>query len=217
MKYQTVLFDLDGTLLDTKPGIIKSLKLTFREMSLILPPDDKLDAFVGPPLTQSLTEVCGLDSETASEAARLYRKYLLDRGYLFDCTVYSGIKELLESLRGAGLKLCVATSKVECFAEMMLKHHGLYDYFSAVSGSPAGVPSANKAYSINRALKLMGNVEKNTSVLIGDRKFDAQGAQQVGISSIGVLFGYGTREELEVSGFDYIVETVDGLKALLLS
>lgn len=217
MRYKTILFDLDGTLIDTKPGILKSVKATLLILGITPPPDDALVRFLGPPTKQSFTDVCGLSPQLADKAAAIYRRHLVESGNIFDCTVYEGIGGLLMALKSAGLRLGVATLKAEPIAAMVLDHTGLTDYFDAVCGPAVDNLGATKADSIMLALTRIEDADMKTSVLIGDRCYDAHGAAQAGIDSIGVFYGYGTREEIKANPFTLTCETVKDLETLLLA
>jgi phosphoglycolate phosphatase len=217
MRYNTVLFDLDGTLVDTKPGIIKSAELTFKEMNMALPPDEILSLFPGPPLFECFNEVCGLSEELSKKAVPIYRRILLESGNIFNCIVYDGITGLLEELKGSGVRLGVATSKRDHLAAMVLSHLGIADYFDAVCGALTDYPVCTKAESILRALSLIGGSVPQASVIVGDRMFDAHGAVQAGIDSIGVYYGYGSAQEIDSSPFTFTVTDVGGIGELLRS
>lgn len=214
-RYSTILFDLDGTLLATKRGVIASVAKTFDELSYKLPPDNKLDGFMGPPLDLCFIDVCGLTPEQAETAIKTYRRIYEESG-LFDADVYEGIPQLLCELKAKGYKLGVATSKYLRFALDVLKHFGLYDYFDAVCGEPANNSKWTKKDSILSCIAQIDSAAVNNTVLIGDRKFDAVGAKEAGIDSIGVLYGYGSYEELSESSFCSIAKTVDEFATLLV-
>jgi phosphoglycolate phosphatase len=218
MNYKsTILFDLDGTLLATKRGVIGCVKEAFRELGYTLPPENTLDAFMGPPLENCFTDVCHLSHEQALKAIVIYRKHYEEHG-LFDADVYDGIKELLSELKQKGFHLGVATSKCLRLSRIVLDHFDLTKYFEAIGGTPDNETAKwSKADSIALAMKNIPTSGKNNTVLIGDRKFDAFGAKDAGIDSIGVLFGYGTRDELEESPFSLIAETVSDLKKILFA
>lgn len=217
MNYTNILFDLDGTLLNTKPGVIGCVKKAFEDLALTLPPEDELDAFLGPPLVDCFTQVCGLPYGQAETAAKLYRRYY-ENGGMFNARPYDGIPELLKTLKGKGFRLGVATSKCRRLACEILKHFELLDFFDTVAGAPDDfrVEWAKKD-SILSAMKALPGADKSNTVIIGDRKFDAEGAKTAGIDSIGVLFGFGKEDEIKACGFTKIAADVEQLKKLLLS
>lgn len=216
IRYKYILFDLDGTLLDTKPGVLGSVKKAFKELSLPIPSDERLNGFMGPPLDVGFSQICGLDAEATQKATLVFRRYY-EGGEMFNAKPYDGIPELLADLKAAGCRLFVATSKYELFAEILVKHFGLDRYFEAIAGAPKNisVPWLKKD-SINKALEGISDANRDNTIIVGDRKFDAAGAKSAGISSVGVLFGYGKLDELEASGFDKIVDDIAALRNFLL-
>lgn len=215
-RYKYILFDLDGTLLDTKPGVLGSVKKTFDELSLPLPNDERLEKFMGPPLDQCFMDVCGLDAETTVIATKVFRRFY-EGGGLFNARPYDGIPELLSALKSNGRRLFVATSKYELFAERVIRHFELDGFFDKIAGAPKDIEKPwLKKDSIKRALEGFSDANSSNTVIIGDRKFDAEGAKEAGIDSIGVLFGYGKSDELEASSFNMIVPDVKTLTDVLL-
>ena len=212
MKYRTVLFDLDGTLLDTRPGIIRSMKATLDRLGIRQPPEESLNAFIGPPLRDCFTAVCGLSDDIADRAVEIYRRHLVESGGIYDCNVYPGIPQLLGKLKSSGCRLGVATSKATWLARDVLAHKGLAAFFDTISGSQER--GDTKAESIRQALARLAS-GKDGAVLVGDRKFDAQGARETGIDCIGVRYGYGTAAELSASPFTAVLPTVDSLRKYL--
>lgn len=195
--HTAILFDLDGTLIDTKPGVLWSVKNALTDLNLPIPDDDKLTTFMGPPIRLCFTEVCGLDEEQVDDAIKRFRFYYESEG-LYNCTVYPGVVELLAKLKQNGFILGVATSKAEQFAKIVLEDKKIACYFDAVAGAPIENHHATKMDSILHVLELLhfGPEKYKKAVLIGDRKFDAEGAALAGIDSIGVTYGYGSREEI---------------------
>jgi len=215
-RYNYILFDLDGTILDTKPGVLGSVKKALKELSFPIPSDERLEGFMGPPLDKGFSEVCGLDAETTKIATNIFRRYY-ENGEMFNAKPYDGIPELLADLKEAGCRLFVATSKYELFAQIVIKHFGLDRYFDAIAGAPKNISIPwLKKDSINKALEGISDVNRDNTIIVGDRKYDAAGAKSAGISSVGVLFGYGKLDELEASGFDKIVEDIAALRNYLL-
>lgn len=216
MNYQTILFDLDGTLIDTKPGVFKSLKTTLAALDITPPSDEKLTLFLGPPLRECFMQVIGLTPELTDRAVSIFRRDLMASGNAFDCRVFDGIPQLLGQLKKAGFKLGVATSKVTYLAELVLDKMEIRNYFDAIEGAPTDQPGASKADSIRRAIAGIAVAEPRTTVLVGDRCYDAQGAVQAGVESIGVFYGYGSPEEIQANPFTYTVPTVRALEKFLL-
>ena len=205
-----ILFDLDGTLTESAPGIINSIKHTYAHYGITDYDEAELHKFVGPPLIESFMRFCGFSQEKASEAVDIYREYFSSKG-LFENAVYAGISECLEALKSAGFKLAVATSKPQVFCERILEHFGLAGYFEVVRGIPLDGEDMTKAQVIASALEAFGVTDKRKAVMVGDRDYDVKGAKENGILCVGVLYGYGSREELEAAGACAICETVNDL------
>ncbi len=200
-----ILFDLDGTLTQSGPGIIASVRYALVKMGAPALGDEPLGRFIGPPLHDSFRDICGFDPHQVDLAIAAYREYYATRGQ-YENSVYDGIVELLGSLREAGRTLAVATSKAEVFAESILGHFDLTRYFDTIVGSELDGRRTAKADIITEALTRLGAPADRT-VMIGDRSHDVHGALTVGVRSIGVLWGYGDDVELAGAGADALAAT----------
>ena len=211
MAWDTILFDLDGTLTDSGPGIFNGVAYVVEQMGL--PPHDRAfyRNFIGPPLLWSFQHFLGLPEEQARKALETYREYYDDRG-IWENAPYPGIRELLADLRAAGKVLAVATSKPERAALRVLEGFGLMPYFCCVAGATPDESADRKAAAIRRCLAQSGG----QAVMVGDRAYDVRGAHENHIPAIGVLYGYGSRQEFEEAGADAIAEDMDALRQLLL-
>jgi len=212
--YDAILFDLDGTLTDAGTGITKSIQYALsrfgiREQNLGL-----LVSFIGAPIFDSLRKRYSLDEPEARRAVEFYREYYSDFG-IYENAVYPGIPELLGELREKGKKLVVATLKPVVFAERVLNHFGLADYFDLVAGSGLDAAGLSKTQIIQQALSKLTDVSKEKVVMVGDRGHDVIGARKNGIDSIAVTYGYGTLEELQNANPMHIADSVESLKTLL--
>ncbi len=214
MKKDYILFDLDGTLTDPAIGITNSLMYALEKFGITVESREELYTFIGPPLIDKMMEVYGFSKEKATEGLAYYREYFKDKG-IFENSVYDGIPEMLEDLKSRGYKLVLATSKPEEFAKRILEHFDLTKYFEYIGGSDMGEKRSSKAAVIEYVMKALDITEPEKCIMVGDREHDVVGAGKFGIETVGVLFGYGSREELEKSGAAYIVETVDELGELL--
>ena len=217
MEKSYILFDLDGTLTDPGMGITNSVAHALAHFGITVTDRTQLYRFIGPPLMDSFMEYYGFTEEQAQEAVKVYRAYFADRGWA-ENTVYEGIETLLSELTAAGKTLLVATSKPQVFAERILLHFGLARYFTHICGVALQAPRGySKADVIREALAKASVTDLNSAIMVGDRHHDIDGAKAVGIASVGVLYGYGDREEHEKAEADAIVESVDELYRLLLS
>lgn len=216
MSWSTILFDLDGTLTDPGEGITKSVAAALALFGIHEAPD-RLTGFIGPPLSESFPEFYGLDEAQTAAATEEFRRYFDRRGWL-ENVPYLGIAGLLRDLRAAGKRLVVATSKPEVFAVRILEHFGLSRYFDVICGSPLDErKGAKKAAVVADALRRAGVEDLSSTVMVGDRRHDAAGAHANGLAVIGVLYGYGDREEHLAAGADYIAEDLAQLRSLLLA
>jgi len=214
--YTNIIFDLDGTLTDPALGITNSVMYALEKYGITVPDRSELLKFIGPPLIDSFQEFYDLSREEAKTAVEYYREYYRTKG-IFENSVFPGIEDLLRSLKENGKKQMVATAKVEQFANIVLEHFGLAEYFTCVAGSNLDSTRTHKDEIILSVLERCGITDREHTVMIGDRMHDILGAEKAGIDSIGVLFGYGTKEELENAGADLLAQSVDDLRAILLT
>ena len=219
---KVVLFDLDGTLTDSAPGILAGLRFALSAMDLPEPDPATMRTFLGPPLNVTFAEHFGLSSAHVDEAIRHYRAYYHQGGELQNA-VYDGILEVLQSLRGQGAVLAVATSKPTVSATRILEHFELAPSFAVIAGAELDGSRQHKADVIAHALAELQEqghltsspTNADTLVMIGDREHDVLGAARHGIATIGALWGYGTAQELQAAGANALVEQpVDLLPAL---
>ena len=207
---KTVLFDFDGTVYNTVEGITKSIRYALLKHGM---EEDlqSLRRFVGPPLADKFMEEYGLSREAAEQMVKEFRERYGPVG-IFESEPFPGIGELLKALKEAGFRTGVATSKPQHMAEKLIGHAGLSDCFDAVAGSLPGVDK--KREMIARTMELLG-AEKETTVLVGDTKYDVAGAAECGIPCIGVTWGYAAEGELEAARPAAIVNSMEELLALL--
>ena len=199
-EYTYILLDLDGTVTDSMEGITKSIQYALKHFGIEVKDLNDLRKFVGPPLKESLMEFCHFSTDEAEEGIRRYRERFAETG-IYENAVYPGMERLLQELNEAGKQVMLATGKPAYYAEKILDHFHLSRYFKFVGGS--GLE--------NNDIRDLSDV-----VMVGDRKHDIIGARNTGIDCIGVLYGYGDREELTQAGAKRIVASVDELKRALL-
>ena len=211
MKYTTVLFDLDGTLTKSEEGITRSALFAAEKMGFSGYTKEQFMAFIGPPLYASFQKICGMTPEQAEEAIVIYRSRFSTIGWA-ENEVYPGIAQLMRSLKKNGVRIAIATAKPQDFAEKIAKKFGFAPYLDAIVGPGFGYKHESKAAIVKKAMDLLGGVP----VMVGDRCFDVDGGKDNGIDTIGVTYGYGTREELEQAGATYVVDTVEELADVLL-
>ena len=211
--YNLVLFDLDGTLTQSEFGIFSSVQYALEKFGIHETDPKHLRRFIGPPLFVSFSEFYGLSGDDGELAVKYYREVYEKENYK-EAPVYDGVKELLKALKDAGKRLMVVTSKPQEMADRVIEHVGVAPYFDAIVGPGREMMFPSKTDLINKALGIAGS-DGSDAIMIGDRKFDIEGACGAGIDSIGVLYGYGSREELETAGSTYIVDTPDQVLDLI--
>ncbi|WEG15264.1 HAD family hydrolase [Alkalihalophilus pseudofirmus] len=213
--YKVVLFDLDGTLSDPKAGITKSVQYALEKMNKAVPDEEELEPFIGPPLHVSFSEYCGFDEWHTQTAINYYRERFKRAG-MYENELYEGIPHLLHTLNNQRFKLVVATSKPTVFAEKILTYFAIDHYFELIVGSQLDGSRSSKAEIIQFILDCFPDCELDEFVMIGDREHDLIGANQIGIDSIAVTYGYGSFEELKACHPTYLVESVEEVKEILM-
>lgn len=213
-----LLFDLDGTLTDPGTGITACVRYALQSFGIEETDQAKLEQFIGPPLQDSFMNFYGFDTEQAQAAVEKYRERFQDTG-IFENEVYEGIPKMLHTLQSKGFFLAVASSKPQVFVERILDHFDLRKYFKVVVGSELDGTRSNKDEVVQEALNRLfayKPIQKGQVYMIGDRKFDVEGAKALGVESVGVTYGYGSMEELKTAKADYIVRSVEELEKFLL-
>jgi phosphoglycolate phosphatase len=195
MRYKAVLFDLDGTLLDTSRGIYNAIRHVEELLSLEPISDYQMRSHIGPSPDEAFQRSYGLHGARLEKAIAVYRQYALEQG-LYEAEIYDGISELLMLLKDLGYKLGVVTLKFEEIAVKMLRHFNIAQYFDVVKGASPGLHS-NKSTLLVIAMSCLG-LSKNDCVLVGDSEYDAIGAEEADINFIGILYGFGFKTEIDV-------------------
>lgn len=211
MAYTTILFDLDGTLVDSGEGVLKCAELALRHFDLPIPTPEEMRTFVGPPLRDSFLRF-GCTEEMAQEAIAVYRRRYTTVGK-FELFVYPGIEKLLQDLTAAGCKLYVATSKPETVSVEILQHLGLARYFTYIAGADQDKGRSTKSEVIAHLLAQVGNLDG--ALMVGDTAYDVIGSAQHGIPCAGVSWGYGTLESMEAAHPAIIVHSTEELLAFV--
>ena len=214
MSYKYFLFDLDGTLTDPFIGITNSVAYSLKHYGINVEDKRELACFIGPPLYESFEKYYGFSHEGAVEAVEKYREYYRDKGIFENC-LYDGTEQFLKLLKGKGYTIALATSKPEVFALQILEYFGISEYFSVVTGSLLDGSRVKKGEVIAETLKRLNFPVKEECIMIGDRSHDIFGAKENHIDSLGVLFGYGSEEELRNAGADYIVKDFEEINKII--
>ena len=213
--YDIILFDLDGTLTDPGEGITNSVAYALEKCGIPAPERSRLYKFIGPPLMDSFKMFYGFSEEQARKAVSYYREHFQEKG-IWENQVYDGVEEMLKTLRNVGKRLLVATSKPELFARQILEHFDLAQYFEYIAGATMNETRNSKDAVIAYALESCHVTDLSRTVMVGDREYDILGAKKVGLPAIGVLFGYGSEEELHAAGAAALAEKVEDICGLVM-
>lgn len=209
-----LFFDLDGTLTDSMPGIVHAVQHALRHFGIEPPADEALRCFVGPPMRESFMEFYGMSAAEAERAVAVSREYFIPKG-MFENELYEGIAELLAATGAAGYTHIIATSKPQPFAERIIAHFGLTDRFRLICGSLLDGSRTTKSQVIGHALRTLG-ITPDAAIMIGDRRYDIEGAAEFGMESIAAGWGYAAPGELEAARPTHFVRDVAALRRLLL-
>lgn len=219
--FEYILFDLDGTLTDPKIGITSSVQYALRAFGIDEPDLDKLEPFIGPPLADSFMEFYGFTPEQTRLAIEKYHERFDNQG-IYENELYEGMDSLLSSLKEGGKTLAIASSKPTPLVIRVLEYFHIKKYFDYIVGSELDGTRSKKEEVVEEALRIMvpaplsAQERRERVVMVGDRKFDIEGAKLFGLTSVGVSFGYAPAGELETAGADYIVDTVSELGEILM-
>lgn len=216
LKYRYVFFDLDGTLTQSEFGIVESARRALAHFGIEETDTGVLKKFIGPPLFVSFHDFYGLSDEQSFEAIDCYRDYYLKEG-IYLAPLYDGVREMLQSLKEVGYTLMMVTSKPQPMAEIVATSRGIRDCFDAIVGPSAETRDPSKALLIREAMAYLGIGEESIPqiVMVGDRFYDIEGAKAVGVDSIGVLYGYGTEEELVNAGATKLAHTAQEITEIV--
>ena len=212
--YTAILFDLDGTIVDSAPGITATLAYTFERLGLPVPTPAELLAWVGPPILDSFSDLAGFDQEQSHRALGIYRDKYLSTG-VYDAALYPGVSEVLAAIGDSDIPLSLATSKPETPARAVLEHFQVADVFDELTGASDDELRSAKKDVVEEALRRLraGGADLSRPVLIGDRHHDVEGAAHHGVPTIFVTWGYGA--PAEAAGAVAVVDTPAELLALL--
>ena len=213
-RYDIIAFDLDGTLSDPARGFIAGCKYAFDKKGIKCEDDESLKRFIGPALFNEWQICYGLTPDEARETVMLFREYYSIYGW-WDNEIYPGVREMLKVLKARGKKLILATSKPEVFARNILEKFDLTEYFDFIGAATSNLKRERKWEVLEYALNGVGATDLSRCIMVGDRKFDAEGAAMCGIDSLGVLYGHGSLEELEAAGFKYICENCEDVLKII--
>lgn len=210
-----ILFDLDGTLTDSKEGIFNSLRYALRFFGIEENDDEKLSLFLGPPLVWAFAEYYRMSEKDAAAALVKYREYFSVKG-ICQLSVYQEIEDMLKSLKEQSMTVCLATSKPLEYARKIVKRAGIANYFDCMGGATMDETRNEKADIINYVIT-ENNFDRNRVLMVGDRKNDIYGAFYNNVAALGVLYGYGSKDELKNAGCRYFAETVEEAKKLIIN
>lgn len=217
MKYDYVIFDFDGTVVDTGEGILKSLQYSFEKMGREIPDLSDLKKFIGPPIHYSYVTFYDVPEEQVGEYIKKYRERYRAKG-IYECEIYSGMKETIQKLRESGVKIGIASSKPQFLIYDVMDHLGITNLFDAVTGTSSDDSNhSSKTDIILNSMEKMGADDKSKVLMVGDRCFDLDGAAGAGVDSCGVLFGYGNQQEFEEHNATYIIADASDLLEIVFN
>lgn len=211
-RYELIAFDLDGTLTEPSEGLVASFAYALDRMAVDYGTRESLVRYIGPPLYTQWRQDYGFSVEEADRALAYFHDYYASRGWR-ENRVYDGIPALLERLRARGYRIALATSKPEHFARDILELFHLTPYFDRIVGAVDEKVREKKSEVLDFVLSSFPELARERCILVGDRVYDAEGAALCGIDSLGVLYGHGSREEIDAAGFTYVAETVEDILA----
>lgn len=214
-KFDYILFDLDGTLSESAPGIKKCIELTMEKMGKAVPDLSDYSKFIGPPLADTFSGLCSLNKEDTQKALVIYQEFYKTHGLVAN-RLYDGIEELLKKLYESPAKIAVCSSKQQKPADDVCELLGITGYFDAVCGSAPDGSRKEKEDVIPYTVKLLGGKITDRVVMIGDTKFDAKGARLNNVDFIGVTYGYGTVDTMKAEGATVFADNTDELRKLLI-
>lgn len=194
---------------------MNSVKYALEKCGMKIPGETELQAFIGPPLHEQFRRTCGISEEQAYSMVSVYREYYREKGLYENC-VYNGVVPMLEKLKDAGVHILMATSKPEKFAKIIAVYFGFDKYFEQIGGACMDGTRTDKQEVIEYVLALAGKQDRSGIIMVGDRSYDIEGAHRAHLHAAGVLYGYGTRGELEDAGADYIAETPEDIADYIL-
>lgn len=211
-EFHHVFMDLDGTITESGPGIINAVQYMFERIGITEDNEERLRSFIGPPVTENLKRVYGFSEDEAQQAYVLFREYYERQG-VWESRLYEGIVEAIEDIKSSGKQVYIATAKPEFIALPVLKHFGITELFDRVFAVQREKGIFDKLQVLQHAAQELGPIPG--PVMVGDRNYDIEGGRAVGYATVGVLYGYGSRDELLFAGCDYLLDSVKDLTALL--
>lgn len=212
--YDVIIFDLDGTLSNSKEGITKSVQYALSKLGIKEDNLDNLEHFIGPPLTDELIRTYNVSEEQAEKGVAYYRERYVPIG-LYETEIYPGVERMLETLKASGKYIAMATSKPQEMAEEVLRYLKIDGYFDMVMGAELHGPRQNKQVVLEALFDKLEKKDKTKYIMIGDTCFDIDGAKAVGIDAMGVAYGFGDREQMLQHGAVAVVDTTDDIAAFL--
>lgn len=214
MKYDAVIFDFDGTVADTAEGIFSSVRYALRTMGYPQAPEQTLRKFIGPPLVYSFQNFIGMPQAEAERAVVIYRNFYGDSGK-YMLYFYPGIPELMCELHNAGIMTGIASAKPDLYIRQILEHFKMDHLFDVVQGVTMEEKSADKSGVIETVIRRLGVADLSRVLMVGDTPYDIRGAKKVGIDSLGVLYGYGAKEDLIAENADHLANDPQEIMQIL--
>ena len=215
MRFNSAIFDLDGTIMDSAQGIVRSVEYALEKMGVTEYDDERNYRFVGPPLVDSFMEYYSMSEDEALQAVAYYRERYSVTG-IYEARMYDGVRELLTELKNLGVKLYIGSSKPEKYVRMILEKQGILDLFDYVAGATFDESRNNKEQVLTYLFEQV-KIDPNSAVMVGDRYHDIEGAHYMGIPCIAVLYGFGNETEFKEHGAEYIAADTDQIFKIITS
>ncbi|XME02991.1 HAD family hydrolase [Lachnospiraceae bacterium C1.1] len=201
--YKAALFDMDGTLFNTKRGIVKALRMAIEEYGLEPLKESEEEQFIGPPIQKTVESFYKISEERAIECADLFRKYYREKDFVIECDLYDGMTDCLKKLKDNGVKLGIASLKKEDMVLRICDTYNITGYFDSIHGTDAR-DNLSKSDIIHICMNESGISENSEAVMIGDTRFDAMGAEEAGVPFLGVTYGFGFHSAEDVNAYKNI-------------
>lgn len=214
-KYDVIIFDLDGTLADSKEGVTKSVQYALEKFGIIEEDLDSLEHFIGPPLKDEFIKYYNMSEEDANKAVEYYRERYTPIG-IYEVKSFKGTAKMLERLKNSGKYIAIGTSKPQMMAEEVIKYLKIDQYFDKVVGAQLHGPRQSKTAVLQALFAEIGITDKNKCLMVGDTCFDIEGANNIGIDSIGVNFGFGNEKEMLDMGALFVADTTEDVADFIL-
>lgn len=214
--FKAVLFDFDGTIVDSKEGITKSIMYALEKYDIPVEDESKLEYFIGPPLYVSFYDMFGVEGELSDKLVEAYRERYAVKG-IYENKIYDGILDILKELRANGVKVGIASAKPTVYVKKIIEYLEIDDLFDTVVGNELHTVISDKSHLVTKALENLNITENEKCAMVGDRHYDISGALKAGVKAVGAVYGFGSEDELNDAGADFLAHDATELLNILLN